>query len=160
MSGYGYVFRRCGCTAVADANDGHGMKRRVRGAGCPKRRTDPRHGSWWFQIDLPHRAGLRRRQLRRGGFASQHAASSAASTVTDLLAIPASEDERARLQIADLIQSCTRGGGPLPDSGTVAARYRAGLPLQPIPTLADWLRIWLRSRTALRPSTRTQYETH
>ena len=72
---HGSVYRRCGCR---DESTG-----RVLGARCPGLRP-PKHGSWYFSVDLPSAAGQRRR-LRRGGFATR----AAAVAVLETLASPA-----------------------------------------------------------------------
>jgi hypothetical protein len=66
----GSVFKRCGCR---EENSGRAL-----GVKCPRlRREDgawnPRHGNWWFQLELPRTGEGKRRQARRGGLASQDA---------------------------------------------------------------------------------------
>lgn len=61
------AYKRCKCRA----EDGKDL-----GAKCPKlRRGDgswnPRHGTWYFALELPPGPGGKRRQMRRGGFASR-----------------------------------------------------------------------------------------
>src|SRR6202035_4412753 len=101
------VFKRCGCTTsvtgtgMAAGRDWfHGRRgggRKQMGGGCP-RLSEGAHGSWWYQIDLPGRAGAGRRRMRRGGFACEQAARDTATAATELLAVPDACDERARLQ--------------------------------------------------------------
>jgi hypothetical protein len=64
----GSVFKRCGCTHVVDG------KRRQLGRACPKlKRPDgawnPRHGTWYFGLDVEGIGGKRDRVIR-GGFDS------------------------------------------------------------------------------------------
>lgn len=59
------IIKRCSCPP---ADDGDG--RRVR---CP-RLTESRHGSWGFVVDVGTGPDGRRRQVRRGGFATKAAA--------------------------------------------------------------------------------------
>jgi integrase len=61
---HGSVYRRCACR---DESTG-----RLLGARCPGLRS-PKHGSWYFSIDLPS-AARERRRVRRGGFATRAAA--------------------------------------------------------------------------------------
>jgi len=75
----GSVYRRCGCR---DKTTG-----RLLGARCPGLRSRE-HGSWYFSADLPSAAGDRHR-ARRGGFATQDAASAA----LEALASPAAGPE-------------------------------------------------------------------
>jgi len=58
------VFKRCSCTEPVVDADGHPTlgpdgkpKRRELGAGCT-RLADGRHGTWWFQLDLPASVGI------------------------------------------------------------------------------------------------------
>ncbi|MCA1676410.1 MAG: tyrosine-type recombinase/integrase, partial [Actinobacteria bacterium] len=66
---YTSVYKRCGCTELVD-----GKRRQLR-QRCPKlRRADgtwnPRHGTWTFNTSVPGKSG-KRRQVVRGGFATQ-----------------------------------------------------------------------------------------
>lgn len=66
-------YKRCKC------KDDSG---RELGQRCPKlRRSDgswnPRHGTWYYSLELPPGAGRTRKQLRRGGFESSAAAEEA-----------------------------------------------------------------------------------
>jgi integrase len=67
----GSTYKRCACKDAAG--------RRL-GARCPQLRSS-RHGSWYFVAELPADARGRRRQLRRGGFASEREARSALDRV-------------------------------------------------------------------------------
>jgi integrase len=68
------IYKRCKC------RDDDGKER---GADCPdlKRRDgawNPRHGTWYFALELPPGPGGKRRpRLRRGGFATREAAEAA-----------------------------------------------------------------------------------
>lgn len=68
------IYKRCKC------RDSGGKER---GADCPglKRRDgawNPRHGTWYFALELPSAPGGKRRpRLRRGGFATREAAEAA-----------------------------------------------------------------------------------
>jgi integrase len=65
MSGYGSVYKRCGC---ADR-----LTRRQLGTGCPEL-SGARHGSWYVRLELPAGLDGRRRRIRRGGYPSRKAA--------------------------------------------------------------------------------------
>jgi integrase len=61
------IYKRCKCRS----DDGKDL-----GARCPKlRRADgswnPRHGTWYFALELPPGPGGKRKQMRRGGFGSR-----------------------------------------------------------------------------------------
>ncbi len=71
----GSTFKRCGCTHVVDG------KRRQLGRACPKlKRPDgawnPRHGTWYFGLDVEGVGGKRDRVIR-GGFESSTEAQNA-----------------------------------------------------------------------------------
>lgn len=79
MDTSGSVFRRCGCRDQAIG--------KLLGVRCPQLRS-PRHGSWYFSVDLPSAAGERRR-VRRGGFATKAAAAAALEALASPAAAPA-----------------------------------------------------------------------
>ncbi|MFB9687327.1 hypothetical protein [Amycolatopsis plumensis] len=62
------LFKRCGCRDLVTG-------RRL-GSRCPQLAVRG-HGSWYFRLELPPGKNGRRRQLRRGGFASRKAAGAA-----------------------------------------------------------------------------------
>ncbi|MGW3964230.1 tyrosine-type recombinase/integrase [Amycolatopsis sp. NPDC005003] len=62
------LFKRCGCL---DPRTGRRL-----GSQCPQL-AERGHGSWYFRLELPPGKNGRRRQLRRGGFASRKAAGAA-----------------------------------------------------------------------------------
>jgi len=64
----GSTYKRCGCT---DARTGRRLDQR-----CPRLRN-ARHGSWFYVLELPPGPDGKRRQRRRGGFASQREAQEA-----------------------------------------------------------------------------------
>ncbi|MGH3303818.1 MAG: site-specific integrase [Streptosporangiaceae bacterium] len=74
------TYKRCKC---------RGEDGRELGASCPRlRRSDgswnPRHGDWYFALELPRGAGGKRRsRLRRGGFAAQAEALAAGERARD-----------------------------------------------------------------------------
>ncbi|MCW2932361.1 MAG: integrase family protein [Actinomycetia bacterium] len=75
---HGSVYRRCGCR---DENTG-----KLLGARCPGL-PSPKHGSWYFNADLPSAAGERRR-VRRGGFTTRAAAVAALEALASPAAAP------------------------------------------------------------------------
>ena len=72
------LYKRCKCRG----DDGKDL-----GASCPRlRRADgswnPKHGTWYFALELPRGPGGRRRpRMRRGGFGSREAAGDARGDV-------------------------------------------------------------------------------
>ena len=68
----GRTFKRCPCGTVKDA--------RGRTVACPKR-----HGTWSFMHEVPAGRDQKRRQVKRGGFASQRAAVAAMQESLDSL---------------------------------------------------------------------------
>jgi integrase len=88
------VYKRCKCRD-ADGKD--------IGARCPKlKRADnswnPKHGTWYFALELPPGPGGKRRpRMRRGGFATREAAETARETAKDALRKGADPSERVKL---------------------------------------------------------------
>jgi integrase len=75
----GSTFKRCGCTHVVDG------KRRQLGRACPKlKRPDgawnPRHGTWYFGLDVEGVGGKKNRMIR-GGYDSSTEAQNALDAV-------------------------------------------------------------------------------
>lgn len=60
----GHTYKRCSCPTLRDA---HGQR-----INCPKR-----HGSWYFMHELPPTASGKRRQVLKGGFATEREARAA-----------------------------------------------------------------------------------
>jgi integrase len=87
------IYKRCKCR-----DDGG----RERGADCPDlRRKDgawsPRHGTWYFALELPPGLnGKRRPRLRRGGFATRDDAETARNEASDKLRHGADPSVRVR----------------------------------------------------------------
>jgi hypothetical protein len=68
MSGRGSVYKRCGCVDP--------VTRRQLGRRCPQL-AGSRHGSWYLELALSAGPDGRRCRIRRGGYPSRAAASSA-----------------------------------------------------------------------------------
>lgn len=111
MRGQGVIVKRCGCLEP-------GTRRRW-GRQCP-RLSERGHGSWYFHCSMTTFAG-RRERVRRGGYASRHAAVAARDAL-----LAGSQAERATQTW----------------------------------TVARWLRYWLTTRVAIRPSTLRSYTEH
>ncbi|MFI6580240.1 tyrosine-type recombinase/integrase, partial [Embleya sp. NPDC050493] len=170
----GTTFKRCGCKApllhpdgspVRDA-DGR-VKRRELGASCPKLRRrsgswSPTHGTWWWLFQVPTPAGVKRRHLRQGGYASETKAAEVMDAVVRLLALTDQADDpvATRLRIADLVQAAIRAKEPLPDYDETRRRLRSTRPVDEIVTVEQWLREWFAGKKDLRPTTRRSYESH
>lgn len=153
----GTTFKRCGCRDQATG--------RLLGRACPKLRRpsggwSPTHGVWHYQLELPPTPAGTRRQLRRGGFATQRHAADDLSHARALLAIGDRDDAHTRARLADLLLATTRHGRPLPDIEDVRRRLRVGVPLDKLPTVSEWLEEWLRGRRAVRANTLRGYATH
>jgi len=65
MSSQGRVYRRCGCR---DDETGRQL-----GQGCPQLKSNSRHGTWTYAVDVPNVDG-RRTTRRRGGHRTKAAA--------------------------------------------------------------------------------------
>lgn len=76
------IYKRCKCRS----EDGKDL-----GAGCPDlkradRSWNPRHGTWYFSLELPRgEGGKRRPRMRRGGFASRAEAEAAQEAARNTL---------------------------------------------------------------------------
>lgn len=80
------LFKRCGCQ---DALTGRRL-----GSRCPQLSARG-HGTWYFRLELPPGKNGKRRQLRRGGFASRKAAGAA----RDFLRNPTTLDGNSRTAV-------------------------------------------------------------
>src|SRR5690242_19432551 len=131
----GHIFKRCGC------RDPHTHK--PLGSACPRLRRpggawSSEHGVWHYQLELPHTATGRRRQLRRGGFATGREAGNELEHAADLLDL-AGRDLDRRAEIAELLLSTVRADQPLPDLDTIRQRIHADVSLEHAPTVAAFL---------------------
>ena len=153
------VYKRCSC---------HDPRtRKPVGPQCPKLRRrnrswHPGHGSWAYRLELPPTAEGRRRQLRRAGFPDRDAALQERDHAREALAF-AGVDRSARTRVADLLQRQVRCGLPMPDLDELRHRIRSGSPIIGVPTVAEWLNVWI-TRIKVDPSTersyRSQIRTH
>jgi integrase len=93
------VYKRCKCRA----GDGKDL-----GPACPKlRRADgswnPKHGTWYFALELPRGpGGTRRPRMRRGGFDSRTAAESALEDAQSK--VRRGGDPAIRLKVGDYLR--------------------------------------------------------
>ncbi len=150
----GTVSKRCSC---------RGANGRQLGSRCPKLRHEDgdwrsEHGTWGYQIDLPPTADGRRRQIRRGGLASDTDAHDALGQIRTLLADPADAAERE--QAAALIVETLRAGGPLPEVDDLRHRSHRRDGVDPRISVAAWLQTWLAGRRRISESTRAGYQTN
>ena len=165
------VFKRCACSAVVVGDDGQPLrgtngrvKRRDLSSSCPHlRRADgswnPRHGTWFFHIDVSESGTGNRSQLRHGGYASREAAAAARDAVMALMAVAEDADNpsAARATIINLVRARLTSGEPLPDVEEVRARVKVGAPIETDITVEAWLRRWIAGKTDLRAATRMSY---
>jgi hypothetical protein len=79
----GRVYRRCGCRT-----DG-----KLVGARCPLLKSDGKHGTWTFAVDLKSLDG-HRKTLRRGGFTTERKAKEELKKVTDRAQTSVKNDDR------------------------------------------------------------------
>ncbi len=79
----GRVYRRCGCRT-----DG-----KLVGARCPLLKSDGKHGTWTFAVDLKSLDG-HRKTLRRGGFPTERKAKEELRKVTDRVPTSVKNDDR------------------------------------------------------------------
>jgi integrase len=154
----GSTYKRCRC------RDGDG---RDLGAQCPSlRRKDgawnPRHGTWYFRVEIPVVDGSPRDVLKRGGYTTQTEAENTRQKIEQLLAIPEQgpAGDQARQEIVKAIERALSNGSPLPDYDETRRRYRAGQVIDGTMTVGQWLDEWLAGRRKIRKGTRRSYEAH
>ena len=153
----GRTFKRCGCT---DSQTGKEL-----GNACPKLRRrngtwSADHGVWHIQVELPRRDDGTRRPMRRGGFTTLRDAETEIDKIGTLIAIADPRDTTARVRIGDLIEHATRTKQPLPSPEDARQRLDAGLDLDHMPTVGQWLDRWLAGRKTLRNGTVRAYSIH
>jgi integrase len=144
----GTTYKRCGCR---DPQTGKLLNQNC--PDLPKRR----HGTWMFdtRIDTTATAG---RRLKRGGYATETAASDALDEVRALVKL-GQDDAGMRRRIGDLIFERSKRGGQLPDTAEVRRRLGAGLDLaSPAMTLAEWMTEWLAGKRGIKQSVRRLYK--
>lgn len=146
----GTTEKRCGCK---DPDTGSQLNQKC--PQLPKRR----HGTWRFstRIDTTTTDG---RQLRRGGYATETAASKALDHVRALVEL-AEADQAIRRRIGDLIFERSRNGGQLPDGAEVRRRLGAGRDLAaPAMTVGEWAECWLAGKRKIKKSVARSYRQH
>ncbi len=151
----GSIFKRCGCR--------HPQTGKPLGNACPKLRRpngswSAEHGQWNYQLELPLTTEGRRRQLRRGGFASHRDTAAELDQARDLLAI-VGRDRARRAEIADLLQAAARAGQSLPEPDSIRHKLRADGRLTEAPTVAAYLTDWLAD-LKIDENTVRGYESH
>jgi len=154
----GTTYKQCSC------RDDHG--RRL-GQKCARLRRangawSSRHGTWYYQVELPpYPDGSRRNPLRLGGFATHDDAEQELAAARDLLAIATPGDLEGRIQIADLIQLALKATRQLPDPAAVRKAARLGHdPGAAQVTVDQRLDKWLAAKKNLRAGTARSYEAH
>jgi len=154
----GSTYKRCRC------RDGAG---RELGSACPSlRRKDgawnPRHGQWYFYVELPVVQGQTRRMLKRGGYATQAEAEGLRQKIEQLLDIPEEgpAGDQAREEILRAVRRALKTKTALPDYDEARRRHQSGQALNATMTVGQWLDEWLAGRRTIRKSTRRSYEAH
>lgn len=113
-----------------------------------------RHWYWAIRLDATGRDDV---QVKRGGYATQTAATAVLEDVRALLAVAAGDDG-VRRRIADVVIARSRRGGTLPDLDEVRRRYGAGVdPVAPTTTTGEWLDEWLAGKRRADERTRDKY---
>ena len=154
----GSTYKRCRCRSEGG---------RELGAKCPSlRRKDgawnPRHGQWYFRVELPVVHGSPRRVMKRGGYDTQSKANDIREKIEQLLAIPepGPAGDQARQEILNAIEKALDNGSPVPDYDETRRRYQSGQVINGTLTVGQWLDEWLAGRRKIRKSTRRSYEAH
>lgn len=120
----GSTYKRCTCRSA----DGKPL-----GAACPQLRNS-RHGSWYFVIELPADTKGRRRQRRRGGFASERDAQAALTQIAAEISSARFVDT-TKLTVAAYLREWIDAKGNLRPS--TRRGYRRNIELHLIPHLGD-----------------------
>jgi len=102
----GSTYKRCRCRDTTG---------RELGAACPSlHRKDgtwnPRHGQWYFRLDVPTVHGAPRKVMKRGGYATQAEAEGLRQKIDQLLAIPepGPAGDQARRDLLTAIEKASR----------------------------------------------------
>src|SRR5579885_3512 len=122
--GGGSTYKRCTCKGA----DGRPL-----GTTCPQLRNS-RHGSWYYVVELPPDAKGRRRQQRRGGFASERDARGALASVVQAVASNRYVDP-TRLTVSAYLTEWIAGKGGLRPS--TRRGYRRIIDNYLIPRIGD-----------------------
>ncbi|WP_326599210.1 hypothetical protein [Streptomyces sp. NBC_01803] len=77
-----------------------------------------------------------------------------------LLCLPDEDDDEARREIADLLETVARDRKPLPDRKEPQRRLAAGQPFTSRMTVGEWLDSWIASRKSIRRTTQHGYASH
>ena len=154
----GTTYKQCSCRDEEGRRLGQKCQKLRRANGA----WSSRHGTWYYQVELPpHPDGSRRNPLRRGGFATQDEAERELAAARDLLAIAPPGDVEGRIQVADVIQRAVKTTRQLPDPAAVRKATRLGHdPGAAQVTVGQWLDEWLAAKKDLRSGTVRSYEPH
>ena len=154
----GTTYKQCSCRDEEGRRLGQKCAKLRRANGA----WSSRHGTWYYQVELPPLPdGSRRSPLRRGGFATQDDAEQELAAARDLLAIAPPGDVEGRIQIADVIQRAVKATRQLPDPAAVRKATRLGHdPGAAQVTVGQWLDEWLAAKKDLRSGTVRSYEPH
>ena len=154
----GTTYKRCRCR---DA-DGKEL-----GANCPSlHRKDgawnPRHGQWYFWVELVIVDGGPRTMLKRGGYAKQAEAEAIRESIGQLFAIPEAgvSGDQSRQEILYAVKKALDTKTSLPDYDETRRRYQAGQVINATMTVGQWLDEWIEGRRKIAKSTVRGYKAH
>jgi integrase len=151
----GTLFKICSCR---DPETGKLLRTTCPSLRRPSGSWSLDHGRWTYQFELPPTAAGKRRQLRPSGFIDRTAAEDQLDGVRRLLDLAGRNKDRL-VQIGDVIQEALRTTDALPDLETVRRRLRSRGPLAGVPTLAEYLPMWLQD-IEVDENTRNSYACH
>nr|WP_213456581.1 hypothetical protein [Micromonospora sp. NBRC 107566] len=154
----GSTYKRCRCRD----DSGKDLEARCRFLRRKDGSWNPRHGQWYFRVEVPVVDGARRKVLKRGGYATQTEAETLRRQIELLMAIPAPGPvgDQARQDLLVAVEKALKARGALPDYDEMRRRYATGQALNATMTVGQWLDEWLTSRRKIRKSTRRSYEAH
>ncbi|MFD7065974.1 tyrosine-type recombinase/integrase [Streptomyces sp. NPDC059913] len=148
MTAKGTTTRRCYCRG----KDGKPL-----GSRCSKR-TQRKHGVWTIRQELPPTADGDRRLFRRAGYETQTDAQTDLDKVRALLNIADKDDAEGRARLGDLLAGISATTEAIPDHDEVKRKFGTGQSLTQHMTIAEWLRLWLAGKKALRASGLARYD--
>jgi len=154
----GSTYKRCRC------RDERG---RALEANCPQlRRKDgswnPRHGRWYFWVDVTVVDGASAKRVKRGGYVKQTDAEEVRDAVALLFTIPDAGvvGDQARNEILLAVNKALDAKTALPDYDETRRRYQSGQVINATMTVGQWLDEWIKGRRKLAKGTIRSYEAH
>src|SRR4051794_27134438 len=137
----GSTYKRCRCRddSGKDLEARCSLLRRKDGS------WNPRHGQWYFRVEVPVVHGARRKVVKRGGYATQAEAETLRQRIEQLLTIPepGPHGDQARQDLLVAIERALKDRAALPNYDEMRRRYVTGQVLNATMSVGQWLDEWL-----------------